>query len=82
MAVDAAHQLWVANTNAFNIVAFKRGSTTPFQTLNDPSYYPISVAVDGNGTVYAANAESSTGPPGNVTGWKKGHTNPTATLTS
>ncbi len=81
MAVDGKHQLWVANTNAFTIVAFKRGSTAPFKTLKDPNYYPISVAVDGNGTVYAANAESTTGPPGNVTVWTKGHTNPTATLT-
>jgi hypothetical protein len=79
--VDKHHNLWVANTNAFNVVAFKRGATTPFRTLSDPNYYPISIAVDGNGTVYAANAESTTGPPGNVTVWKKGHTKPTATLT-
>ena len=81
MVVDAHHQLWVANTNAFNVVAFKRGSTTPFTTLSDPNYFPISVGVDSNGTVYAANAESSTGPPGNVTVWTKGNTNPTGTLT-
>lgn len=81
MDVDGHHQLWVANTNAFNVVGFKRGATTPFTTLSDPNYFPISVAVDGNGTVYAANAESTTGPPGNVTVWTKGHTNPTATLT-
>jgi hypothetical protein len=81
MDVDAHHQLWVANTNAFNVVAFKRGATTPFTTLSDPNYYPIEVAVDGNGTVYAANAESTTGPPGNVTVWTKGNTNPTGTLT-
>ncbi len=81
MDVDAHQRLWVANTNAFNVVAFKRGSTTPFTTLSDPNYYPIEVTVDGHGTVYAANAESTTGPPGNVTVWKKGSTNPTGTLT-
>jgi hypothetical protein len=81
MQVDRRHQLWVANTNAFNVVAFKRGATTPFVTLNDPNYYPISVAVDTHDTVYAANAESTTGPPGNVTYWKKGSTNPSGTLT-
>ncbi len=79
--VDKHQRLWAANTNAFNVVGFKRGATTPFATLSDPNYYPISVAVDKNGTVYAANAESTTGPPGNVTVWTKGSTNPTATLT-
>lgn len=81
MAVDGKHNLWVANTNAFNVVAFARGATTPFTTLNDPNYYPISVAVNSHGTVYAANAASTTGPPGNVTVWKAGSTNPTSTLT-
>ncbi|HYL26229.1 MAG TPA: hypothetical protein VEW74_00270, partial [Candidatus Nitrosotalea sp.] len=81
MSVDKHHQLWIANTNAFNVVAFKRGATAPFATLNDPNYYPISVAVDSKDTVYAANAESTTGPPGNVTYWKKGSTNPSGTLT-
>ena len=81
IVVDSLHQVWVANTNAFNIEAFKRGATTPFRTLNDPNYYPISLAVDGHGTVFAANAVSTTGPPGNVTFWKKGQTNPSGTLT-
>lgn len=80
LIVDRRDRLWVANTNAFNVVAFKRGATTPFTTLSDPNYFPISVAVDGNGTVYAANAEATTGPPGNVTVWAKGHTTPTGTL--
>jgi hypothetical protein len=81
MVVDRHHQLWVANTNAFTVVAFKRGSTTPFTTLNDPNYFPLSVAVDSNGTVYAANAQGTSGQPGNVTVWTKGSTNPTGTLT-
>jgi hypothetical protein len=81
VVVDKGHRLWVANTNAFNVVAFRRGALAPFTTLNDPNYYPITVAVDGSGTVYAANAESTTGPPGNVTVWAKGSVNPTATLT-
>ncbi len=81
MVVDKHHHLWVANTNAFNVVAFKRGATTPYATLNDPSYYPIAVAVDSHGTVYAANAENTSGPPGNVTFWKKGSTTASGTLT-
>ena len=47
--VDKHHNLWVANTNAFNIVAFKRNATAPFLTLNDPDYYPIAVVVDRHG---------------------------------
>ena len=81
LIVDRLHQLWVANTNAFNVVAFKRGATKPFVTLNDPGYYPVSIAVGGNGTVYAANAQGTSGQTGNVTFWKKGSTNPSGTLT-
>lgn len=81
IVVDRSRNLWVANTNAFNVLGFARGATTPFATLSDPNYYPISVAVDSNGTVYAANAESTTGPPGNVTFWKKGSSSPSGTLT-
>lgn len=81
IVVDGSHDVWVANTNAFNVLGFARGATTPFATLSDPNYYPISIAVDGNGTVYAANAESTTGPPGNVTFWKKGASSPSGTLT-
>lgn len=79
--VDKHHQVWVANTNAFNIVAFKRDATTPFTTLSDPGYYPVSIAVDGNGTVYAANATGTSGQTGNVTFWKSGSTTPSGTLT-
>lgn len=81
MFVDRHHRLWVANTNAFNIVAFKRGATTAFATLNDPGYYPISVVADSHGTVFAANAQGSSGQPGIVTFWKKGSTNVSGTLT-
>lgn len=81
VVVDKHHRLWVANTNAFNVVAFKHGATTPFATLDDPNYYPIAVAVDRHGTVYAANAESTSGPPGNVTFWRKGSSTPSGTLT-
>lgn len=81
MVVDHKHQLWVANTNASNIVAFKRGATTPFVTLDDSNYYPVTVAVDSQGTVYAANVVSLQGPPGNVVVYANGSTTPTATLT-
>ena len=81
MAVDQNRRLWVANTNAFTVVGFRHGATSPFITLKDPNYYPLQVAVDGNGTVYASNAESTTGPPGNVTFWHKGSKKPSGTLT-
>jgi hypothetical protein len=81
MAVDSRANLWVANTNAFNIVAFKRGATTPFRTLDDAGYYPLTVVVGKDGTVYAANVTGTNGPPGNVTVYKRGSTKPTGTLT-
>jgi hypothetical protein len=81
MVVDGQQRLWVANTNAGNIVAFARGATTPFRILSDTNEYPISVAVDESGNVYAANAESTTGPPGNVVMYKPGATKPTTILT-
>ncbi|MBV8723844.1 MAG: hypothetical protein JO350_00770 [Candidatus Eremiobacteraeota bacterium] len=79
--VDKYHQVWVANTNAFTILGFQRGATTAFTTLNDPGYFPVSIAVDGNGTVYAANAQGQSGQSGNVTYWTKGSTSPSGTLT-
>jgi len=81
IVVDARHRLWVANTNAGNIVGFERGSTTPFRILNDANEFPVSVAVDESNNVYAANAVSTNGPPGSVVMYAPGARNPTATLT-
>jgi hypothetical protein len=81
MMVDRHQRLWVANTNANNILAFKRGATEPLKTLSDPGYYPVTVAVAADGTVYAGNVVSLSGPPGNVEVYAHGSTTPTATLT-
>ncbi|MBV9645834.1 MAG: hypothetical protein JO043_00040 [Candidatus Eremiobacteraeota bacterium] len=80
MVVDRKHRLWVANTNANNIVAFKRGATTPFRTLNDPGFYPVTVAVASDGTVYAANAQGTSGQHGNVVVYQGHNNNPSAVL--
>lgn len=81
IVVDRHQRLWVANTNAFNIVAFRRGQTEPFKTLSDPGYYPVSVAVAPDGTVYAGNVVGVSGPPGNIEVYAHGSTTPTLTLT-
>jgi len=81
IVVDGHHRLWVANTNAGNIVAFQRGSLTPFRVLDDANEFPVSVAIDESGNVYAANAVSTSGPPGNVVMYKPGAHKPTAILT-
>ena len=81
IVVDGKQRVWVANTNAGNIVAFNRGATTPFRILQDANEFPISVAVDESLNVYAANAESTSGPPGNVVMYERGATTPTAVLT-
>lgn len=82
MVVDGQHHLWVANTNAGNIVAFQRGATTPFRILQDANEYPVAIAIDESGNVYAANAQTTSGGNGSVTMWARGHVKPTATLTS
>jgi DNA-binding beta-propeller fold protein YncE len=78
--VASDHLLYVANTGASNILVFKRGSLVPIRTLNDPQEFPLDVAVDTDGTVYASNVFDTFGRPGSVTVWAPGATNPTRTL--
>lgn len=47
LCVDANGNVFVANTNAKNIVEYAHGGSTPIATLADlPNYYPNSCAVD------------------------------------
>lgn len=76
MVTDAAHNLWVANTGDSNVVMLAKGGTTIKKTLTDTGEYPVDVAVDSNGNVYASNIISTAGGPGNVTYWVKGKGTP------
>ena len=53
-----AGNLYVANTGAGDILAFHRGSTTPFQTYTDTvngSQFPVDVTVSADNTVISSN---------------------------
>jgi hypothetical protein len=81
MFVDLNHDLYVANQPASTIVVFHRGATSPYKTLTDPGYYPGTVAVDSNGTVYVSNTQTTGGAAGNVVVYANGSTTPTSSLT-
>ena len=78
--VDKAGNLYIANSNAFNVPIYKRGMTAPFKTLNDPGEYPYGVATNKNGTVYVASAITTSHTAGNVAVYAGGRVNPTSFL--
>ena len=80
LSLDKKHHLWVANTNAFTVVAFKRGATTPYVTLKTPDTIRFGRRRSPRHGLRRQRARRS-GQPGNVTVWANGSTNPTATLT-
>jgi DNA-binding beta-propeller fold protein YncE len=80
MFVTPNNWIYVANTGGNNVLVFDKGGTTAIQTLNDPNQYPVDVAVDTDGTVYASNIFATDGSPGSVTVWAPGNTNPTGSL--
>lgn len=51
-----SHDLYVANTNAFNILVYHRGTTAPYNVYADPgTQYPLDVVVDIRDVVVASN---------------------------
>jgi len=73
--VDASHALWVANPGANDVLVFRRGSTTPSETLED-SNQPNDVAVCHDGTAFVADSLNL----GGVAVYPPGHTSPTRRL--
>lgn len=59
--VDINQNLWVANTNTNQLLAFRRGSTTPYKTLNDTNGFPAGTCGNNNKSlVYATDIASLT----------------------
>lgn len=59
--VDINQNLWVANTSTNQLLAFRRGSTTPYKTLNDPNGFPAGTCGNNNKSlVYATDIASLT----------------------
>jgi hypothetical protein len=79
--VDKHGDLYVANSNGFNVPVYHRGTATPFETLLDPGEYPNAVTMDSNGTVYVASTITPSHTAGNVAVYAGGSTTPTSTLT-
>ena len=73
--VDASHNLWVANPGANDVLVFRRGSTTPRETLED-SNQPNDVAVCSDGTAFVADSLNQ----GGVAVYPPGHTKPVRRL--
>jgi DNA-binding beta-propeller fold protein YncE len=46
LCVDAAGDVFVANTYGSNVIEYAHGGTTPIQTLNEPGSLPLDCAVD------------------------------------
>ena len=67
------NDLFVANTGAFDVVAFHRGATKPFMTYTDPScsgQFPVDVTVSIDKIVYATNIFGSQ-CAGSISAWNK-----------
>ena len=53
----SAHDLYVANSNGYDVLVFHRGQTTPYNTYTDPTgQVPQDVTVTKDGTVVASNS--------------------------
>ncbi len=77
--VSKAGDLYVANDNAYNVLVFHRGATSPFETLNVPVIQVYQVTEDSSGTTYVS---GSTGSAGGATieVYAAGSLNPTSSL--
>jgi sugar lactone lactonase YvrE len=82
ITTDRKGNLWIANWQGSNVLAYPPGATSPSITLNDSGYCAADVAVGPNGKVYVANAEVCPGSSGsgNIVIYAKGSTTPQKTL--
>ncbi len=70
--VDQAGNVFIANTEASQILEYAHGGTSPIATLNDPNQFPVGCSVSGlNGDLAVTNIVSTSGGPGSVSIYKK-----------
>jgi hypothetical protein len=81
MTTTANGDLYVANTGANDVLVFHKGHLNAYRTLADPNQFPVDVAVDSDGTVYASNIFDVNAIAGSVSVYAPGANSPTSTLT-
>ncbi len=65
--VDAAGNVFIANTGKFNILEYAHGGTTPIATLRDPAWFPVGCSVDPvTGDLAVTDFPISSGSQGDV----------------
>ena len=74
LALDAAGDLYVADTNNSRIQVYAAGFKGTPTTINDSGESPVSVAVDGNGNVGVANILATGSGSGSVSFFNKAGT--------
>ncbi|HLY02931.1 MAG TPA: hypothetical protein VKR56_10630 [Candidatus Cybelea sp.] len=77
LAVDASHNLYVANVAESNVLVYAPPYNGTPTVLSDPGFRPNGVAVDGNGNVAVTSYESNSYGLGSVAFYAKGATTPT-----
>jgi hypothetical protein len=78
--VDRSGNIWIANTNKFEMLAFGHGGVKPIETLADPDEYPIACSVSASGDLAVTNILSKQGGgygPGSLSIYKAAKGRPT-----
>ena len=83
LAVNAAGDVYVADTSDNEIPVYKNNYKTRQATLRDPGQYPVDVGYDEtSGLVAVTNILTTSGGAGSVSFYAKGATTPCATVAS
>ncbi|MGA2761347.1 MAG: hypothetical protein ABSF08_13635 [Candidatus Cybelea sp.] len=80
LAVDASHNLYVANVAGSNILVYAPPYNGTPTTLTDPGFRPNGVAVDAKGNVAVTSYESNSYGFGSIAFYAKGATSPTKVI--
>jgi hypothetical protein len=78
--VNKRGDLYIANSQASNVLVYHRGAQQPFATLSDPSEYPYGVTEDSHETVFVANAETNGAGAGDIAVYPHGKSTASTTF--